>query len=157
MKYWRTILLGSILWVSQIQAASIEGKILNVLSGDRVEIITTNKRTYTISLRGIKSPETERYAKRMAKKHLAMLVAGKTVFIEYNQIGRNRVILGTLKLGGSDINLRQVHDGMAKAVPKLLPPILKEQYQTAESKARQNKLGIWRLTKEGTRKRLFNN
>lgn len=157
MKYWLVILLCSTLWVSQTQAARIEGRVLNVLSGDRIELIATNKRTYTISLLGIKSPETEQHAKRMAKKHLAMLVAGKTVLIEYNKIGRNKILFGTLKLGGSDINLRQIHDGMAQAVPGMLPPNLRQRYQTAELKARQNKLGVWRLPKERARKRHFNN
>ncbi len=156
MKYWLIILLCSMLWVSQTQAAKIEGRVLNVLSGDRVEIIATNKRAYTISLLGIKTPETENGAKRIAKKHLSMLIAGKRVLIEYSKIGRNRVLFGTLKLGGSDINLRQIYDGMAKAVPEMLPPDLKQRYQAAELKARQNRLGIWRLPKEGARKRHFN-
>ncbi len=157
MKYWLITLLCSTLWTSQTQAAQIEGRVLNVLSGDRVELIATNKRTYTISLLGIKSPETEKRAKRIAKKHLAMLVAGKTVLIEYNKIGRNGVLFDTLKLGGSDINLRQIRDGMAKAAPEMLPPNLRQRYQTAELKARQNKLGVWRLPKERARRRHFNN
>ncbi len=149
MKYWLAIFLSTSLWVVQVQAAQLKGRVLNILSGDHVEVIAVNQRTYTIRLRGIKSPQVRSRAGRVAKKHLAMLVAGKALVVEYNKIDYKGVLLGTIKLGGNDINSRQVRDGMAKAVPKELTADLKKRYQTAELKARQGRLGIWRLAKNG--------
>lgn len=124
---------------------------LNILSGDKIEIMATNRRAYTIRLEGIKSPNSKSRAGRIAQKHLAMLVAGKALRIEYKKIDRKGVLLGTVKLGGYDINLRQISDGMALAVPKLLSNDLKIHYQTAELKARQGQMGVWRLPKEELR------
>ncbi|MCF6280872.1 MAG: thermonuclease family protein [Candidatus Polarisedimenticolaceae bacterium] len=147
MKYWLIALFTGLLLTTQTQAAKLEGRVLNILSGDTLEIIATNQRSYIIQLNGIESPKTDTTAGRVAKKHLAMLVAGKQLIINYHNIGRKGVLFGTIELGGSDINLRQISDGMARVIPKVLSAQKRSLYQTRELKARQEKRGIWRLSK----------
>ena len=149
MKYWTAVFCTTFLLISPIQAAKLEGRVLNILSGDRLELRADNQRTYTVRLRGIETPLDNTSAGRISQKHLAMLIAGKAVTVEYSNVDRRAAFIGKVKLGGSDINLRQVADGMARALPIMLFPNEKTVYQTAEFKARNNRLGIWRLSERG--------
>lgn len=148
MKYWSAIFLLPLLFASTTQAATLAGRVLNIISGDRLELLATNQRSYTVNLRGIKTPPINTTAGRIAQKHLAMLVAGKAVTVEYSSVNRRAVVIGTVRLGGSDINLRQVTDGMAKVLPIRLVSNEKRVYQAAELDARKRHLGIWRLSKD---------
>lgn len=152
MRYWNYLILCSLLLATPAHTAQLDGRVLNIIAGDRLEIRATNERTYAVRLKGIESPQANTPAGRIAKKHLNMLVAGQTVSVEYSNIDRRATLIGKVMLGGSDVNLRQVTDGMAKTVPVMLGVDDKQPYQSAEIRARHQRLGIWGLSKQTLRK-----
>lgn len=126
-------------------AGKLEARVLNVLSGDRIEITTNGERRYLVRLQAIEAPQEKQPGARISQKHLAMLIAGQPVTVEYSNMDGRGALIGIVRHGGRDINLRQVADGMARVEERLLKNEDKTSYIAAELKARQNNLGIWRL------------
>jgi endonuclease YncB( thermonuclease family) len=137
-------LLFILLMASNCQAASIQGQVVNILSGDQISIKASDGTHREVKLIGIRIPKVDRRAGSIAKRHLGMLLAGHFISVEYTTLSSQGVILGTVLHGGSDIALRMLSDGLAIAVDHpLLQASIVRRYQQAESSARNRGLGFW--------------
>ena len=130
--------------VNSCHAATAEGQVLNILSGDHITLRLTEGSFREVKLLGIRMPYPDKDFARIAKRHLSMLLAGRYVSVEYTTLSSRGVILGTVLHGGSDIALRMLSDGLAVAAnhPRLQASRLKR-YKQAEATARTRGLGIW--------------
>lgn len=86
-------------------AATLLGRVIRVTDGDTVVILSDRKVQHKIRLQGIDAPETGQPFGNKSKKHLASLVAGKDVIVDYNKLDRYGRIVGTVFLNGRDICL----------------------------------------------------
>ncbi len=80
-------------------------------------------------------------------KHLASLVADQPVTVEYQKRNRYGRIVGKVLVDGIDVCLEQVKAGFAWHYKKYQhEQSLEDQrlYAEAESKARDERLGLWR-------------
>lgn len=137
-----TLLLGLAL-CNNSSATALTGRVLNVLSGNLVEIMT-NGQVHRIHLHGTQLSPDNPSAKRAAKRHLAMMVNGKPVRVDYQRRDRSGVILGTIMMGKIDINQLQILNGLVlfQDAPTLSDTQQKN-YQQAENSARKNHSGLW--------------
>lgn len=123
-------------------AGSFEGRVVNVLDGDTVQVLGQGNSNFRVRLNGIDAPEKNQPWGQQSKKFLIETVASKTVTVtgdDYDKFGR---LLGTLWLNGQDINARMVKAGYAWAYRYKGNTTVPE-YGAMEKNARNNGVGLW--------------
>lgn len=98
------------LWVglSLAQAEIFTGRVVGVTDGDTITILDADNTQYKVRLTGIDAPERKQAFGNMAKQHLASLIFGKTVTVEWFKHDRYKRILGKVLVDGRDANLEQI-------------------------------------------------
>jgi len=136
------LLLASI----QANAASINGLVVGVSDGDTITVLDENKVQHKIRLLGIDAPESAQAFGQKSKQSLADAVYKQQVQIIWSKQDQYKRTLGKVVLNGSDINLKQVQDGMAwhyKHYQRDQDPADRNLYSAAEESARTMKRGLW--------------
>jgi endonuclease YncB( thermonuclease family) len=116
-----------------------------VTDGDTITVLTYQSVSQVIRLKGIDAPERAQDFSNVSRRHLADLIEGKQVDVEYDKAERGRII-GRVLMNGQDICLEQITAGLAwhyKYFEKEQTRSEREQYAAAELRARAAKLGLW--------------
>ncbi|MEW8339768.1 MAG: thermonuclease family protein [Candidatus Thiodiazotropha taylori] len=151
MKHTRLfqIVLISSFWVISLigqtsHAASIQGHVINVDSGELIQIKSSDGRYRQVKLLGIHIPRHSKVGSIDAKRHLAMLLAGRIVTVEYQKLTTKGVILGLVRHGGADVALQMLKAGLARvSIGDPLNPQTFRVYQAYEARARNSGMGLW--------------
>ena len=117
---------------------ALSGKVVSIHDGDTITILQ-NKTQIKVRLFGVDAPELKQPYGKKSKQFLANLIAGKVVEVEENGKDRYKRTIGTVYLNGVDINAQMVANGYAWAYRKF-----SKKYTAHESKAKSQKLGLWR-------------
>jgi len=128
-------------------ADSLTGKVVKITDGDTLYVLDANYKEHKIRLAGIDAPERKQAYGLASRKHLASLVAGKQVTVEYQKRDRYGRIVGKVLLDGIDACLEQVKAGFAWHYKKYQHEQSAEDrrlYADAEIRARDDRLGLWR-------------
>jgi endonuclease YncB( thermonuclease family) len=132
------------LGASAAEAATLQGRVSNVINGEQIQVIASDGRRRQVKLLGISIPTNSRQITADAKLHLSMLVAGRAVVVEYRTVAANGVILGLVRHGGADIALKMLKAGLARAVDTPnLPTETQQLYLASEAQARRLRIGLW--------------
>lgn len=125
----------------------VTGKVVGVLDGDTIDILTIDKTQERIRLMGIDAPEKKQPFGQRAKENLSDLSYGHTVHVEWAKRDRYKRIVGkVLDEKGRDINLAMVDAGFAWWYVKYQREQREEDrelYGQAETAARKKKQGLW--------------
>ncbi len=127
-------------------ADTLTGKVVKVADGDSMTVLDNTSTQHRIRLQGIDAPERKQAFGSASKKHLASLVAGKTVTVKWDKRDRYRRIVGFVIVDGQDVNLVQVKAGMAwfyRYYQKEQSSENRKLYAQAEDEARANTKGLW--------------
>jgi endonuclease YncB( thermonuclease family) len=127
-------------------ADTLTGKVVKVADGDSITVLDQTNTQHRIRLQGIDAPERKQAYGNASRKHLASLVAGKTVIVNWDKRDRYSRIVGFVIVDGHDVNLAQLKAGMAwfyRYYQKELSPENQKLYVQAEDVARANKKGLW--------------
>ncbi len=126
-------------------AATLGGQVISVPDANRILLLTQDGRRLPIALLGLTLPDpSDRKWRNINRRHLQMLLAGRTVSVEYTTRNTQGVILGEIRHGGADTGLSLIRSGLSSIDPKApLPPDLKAHYRQAEQEARQRGMGYW--------------
>ena len=154
MKLRRTIasfcLLGLfVCFGSASKAASMYGKVIEIVDGDSIVIESFN-RPVKIELMGIDAPELKQNYGDVARQHLLDLVFDKTVTVEYFGLGEDGSIAGKVFLNRIDVAAQMVRDGVAwydKGNANRLSETERQVYTDSEQAARNEQRGIWQESK----------
>ena len=120
---------------------NIIGKVVSVIDGNTLEVISEDNQIYKILLHGIDCPELEQEYGAKAKKALEKLVLEKKVLVKFQ--GRDRLgnRLGVIMIDGEeDPRFELLKEGLAWTSEK--NPI--EELETIKEKAREKNRGLWR-------------
>lgn len=127
--------------------ATLEGKVVHVADGDTITVLAGANQQYRIRLAGIDAPEKKQAYGSASKRHLAAMVAGRVVTVEWGKHDKYGRTVGKVLLEGQDICLAQINAGMAwhyKKYEREQPAADRKQYAAAEIDARNNRIGLWR-------------
>jgi len=131
----------------QVSAQSLNGKVVAVADGDTITVLTADKKQERIRFQGIDAPEKAQAFGSVSKEHLASLVFGKQVSVEYAKRDKYGRIVGKVLIDGKDINIEQLKAGLAwfyrQYANELSEPDRKS-YEAAESEAKTAKRGLWK-------------
>jgi endonuclease YncB( thermonuclease family) len=140
---------------AQPDLKNYEGWVITVLSGDTIRVLDGSNRMTKIRLRSIDAPQRGQAFDDESRKHLASLLSGKEVKVETKGEDGFGSILATIWVEPKncstckktlDANLAQVQAGMAwwyKAFAKKQSSSDRESYESGESQAKRQKLGLW--------------
>lgn len=140
------VILCAFLYASDaVRGASLFGQVSEVNSGDSITITNLN-RPVRVRLLGVDAPEMDQPFGDVAKKHLADLVYGKSVLVEYAGITGDHSLNGRVLLEGADVGAQMIRDGAAWVDPgneQRLSATDREVYQRSEDAARSERRGLW--------------
>jgi len=159
-----TILIGfvlSLLVGAQARADLFEARVVRVSDGDTIVVLDSSKQQHKIRLSGIDAPESQQPFGNASRKHLAQLVAGKTVSIEWTKHDKYGRIVGKVRVAPSDACpdsrpdcpktldacLAQITSGLAwhfKRYQAEQSEEDRERYAFAEVEARAKRAGLWK-------------
>ncbi len=110
----RVITLGLLIGLSLTAFGdTLTGKVGRVVDGDTLYVLDANYKEHKIRLAEIDAPERRQAYGLASRKHLASIVAGKQVTVEYQKRDRYGRILGKVCINGVDACLEQVKAGFA--------------------------------------------
>lgn len=129
---------------------TLKGRVVKVADGDTITVLVSNVQ-HKVRLNGIDAPEKKQAFGEASRKHLASLVAGKDVDVEWTKKDKYGRILGTVWVSvpspdgkgvvRCDANQSMLHAGFAWHYKRFDSS---KAYSDAESDARRAKLGLWR-------------
>ncbi len=96
--------LGFLISLSLTASAdTLTGKVVKITDGDTLYVLDANYKDHKIRLAGIDAPERRQAYGLASRKHLASIVAGKQVRIEYQKRDRYGRIVGKVLHDGIDV------------------------------------------------------
>ena len=126
-------------------AETITGRVVRVLDGDTVAILTPQKEQVRVRLAEIDAPEKNQPFGMSAKKMLSDLIFARDVSVVKIDTDRYGRTVGRIYQGQTDVNLEMVKAGGAWAYTKYLTD---STFRTAEDAARAGKRGLWDLQED---------
>ncbi len=128
-------------------AETLSGRVVHVADGDTITVLDASNQQHKIRLSGIDAPERKQAYGKASGKHLADLVAGKPVSVEWSKHDKYQRIVGKVLQNGQDVCLEQIKAGMAwhyKHYEKEQAPEDRVSYAAAEDEARNSRVGLWK-------------
>ena len=92
-------------------AETLSGRVVHVADGDTITVLDAGNQQHEIRLSGIDAPERKQAYGNASKKHLADLVADKSVSVEWNKHDKYQRIVGKVLQNGQDVCLEQIKAG----------------------------------------------
>jgi endonuclease YncB( thermonuclease family) len=159
-----TILVGfalALLTAAPTRGDLLEGRVVRVSDGDTIVVLDANKQQYKIRLAGIDAPESHQAFGEASRKHLAQLVAGKAVAVNWAKRDKYGRIVGKVMIAPPDACpdsrpecpktldacLAQITSGLAwhfKRYQAEQSEEDRERYAFAEVEARAKRAGLWK-------------
>lgn len=126
---------------------ALTGRVVRVVDGDTVVLLTPENSQVKIRLAGIDAPESHQPYGKQAREQLATLVAGQEVVAQTRKQDRYGRTIATLLVAGRDANLAMLQTGWAwhyRQYAHEQPTAEASSYAQAEQVARAEHLGLWR-------------
>jgi len=139
----RSLLIISGILISAFLFANeeITGKVVTVIDGNTIEMVTAENEKYKIVLHGIDSPELEQEYGDKAKKYLEKLLLEKVVLVKIQGKDRWGTRLGVVEIKGKeDPRFELLEEGLAWTSEKNPAAEL----ETIKEKAREKGKGLWK-------------
>src|SRR5258708_23914441 len=145
MKITRIVLpLFLLLITSPASAIVLRAKVAEVRDGKSLVVVNTG-RSLTVILVAVDTPDLLQEYGDVARDHLASLVLGKEVQVEFTQLQTTNVV-GKVAYDNADIGLQIIRDGVAwydKSNDQDLSGAERTVYAAAEQAARTERRGPW--------------
>jgi endonuclease YncB( thermonuclease family) len=139
----------------------LEGRVVRVTDGDTIVVLDKSNQQHKIRLAGIDAPESKQPYGQASRKHLAELVAGKSVAVEWAKHDKYGRIVGKVMVASPDACpdarpecpktldacLAQITSGLAWHFKRYQSEQSEEdrhRYAYAEEEARAKRAGLWR-------------
>ena len=136
---WLAVFLGVGL-VYGFTPKTISGKVVSVIDGDTVKVLTMQKDLYRIRLADIDAPEKRQAFGKKAKYFLSDMIASKIIEVKVKSKDRYGRFIGTIYYNDININFEMLKNGYAWVYRKYSRDIIALEY---EKMARYKRLGLW--------------
>ena len=145
MKITRIVLpLFVLVMASPASAIVLRAKVAEVRDGKSL-VVVNGSRSLTVILVAVDTPDLLQEYGDVAREHLASLVLGKEVQVEFTQLQSTNVV-GKVAYNNADIGLQIIRDGVAwydKNNDQDLSGAERTVYAAAEQAARTERRGLW--------------
>ncbi len=122
-------------------ANTVKGKVVTVVDGNTVEIVSEDNETYKVVLAGIDSPELEQAFGEAAREFLKKMINDKSIHVELQGKDRWGNYVGVVYINkGTDLRRALLSNGLAWVVEKEAT----EEFIQLEQMARDQGAGLWK-------------
>lgn len=138
-------LLTFVCGAASASASVLQGRVVEVHDGRTVTVENTGRRI-KVALKAADAPEGDQPYGDVARQHLAALVLGRHVSIEYTGLGPEAILIGRVFCDERDIGLQMIRDGVAwfdRSYETNLDPQESRLYAESERAARGERRGLW--------------
>lgn len=135
-----TLTLAAVLALFTAHAQAEQYRVVGVMDGDTVKVLSADNHQIKCRLFGIDAPEKSQSHGQASKTSLSDMIYLKTVdinVVDQDQYGRS---VCRIFLNGVDVNKVQIQRGMAWWYSRYSKDVT---YGQAESAAKQQRLGLW--------------
>lgn len=122
--------------------SDVSGKVIGIMDGDTIKILTKDNQQVKIRFNQIDAPEKDQPWGQNSKQALSDLIFGKQVTVTDTSTDKYGRTLGIVMLGSININKQQVANGNAWAYRQYLKD---QDYVSLETQAKAAKKGLWSL------------
>lgn len=141
------VVLGLLATIATARAEVITGRVVGVLDGDTIDLLTPQFKQQRIRLAFIDAPEKAQAFGTRSKAYLSSLVFARSVEVDVvDQDTRHNRVVGRIRLHDKDINLEMVKAGLAwhyKQYTKKQSAADRQAYSHAELSAQTIRAGLW--------------
>jgi endonuclease YncB( thermonuclease family) len=126
-------------------ATSLQAKVVEIVDGNTMIVINVNRRI-KIVLKASAAPEDAQAFGDVARQHLADLVLGKEVLVDYTELGRDGHLVAKVFCNEMDVGQQMIRDGVAwydRVYEKDLSQLEQQLYEESERAARREHRGLW--------------
>ena len=145
-RWIKLLVLVLCLFQGAVRAEDYAGRIVGVIDGDTVDLLTDAKVLIRVRLSGIDAPEKKQAFGNVSKKALSDLAFDRRVVVVASKHDRYGRLIGKVMVAGVDANLQMVQLGLAwhfKKYEKEQAFEDRQRYADAELKARARHAGLW--------------
>ncbi len=156
-RFAASLLLAALFLTLPAFGHQLTSRVVAVADGDTVTMLDAGQHPVKVRLSGIDAPEKKQPYGTRARQHLADLVFGKVVEVDWQKHDRSRRIIGRMIAPEEhcaaancartvDAGLSQLTAGLAwhyKQYAKAQPRAERERYAAAEYEAHLKHLGLW--------------
>lgn len=142
----RRLLIAVLLALPGVPWADQGGRVVGVIDGDTVDLLTDAQVLIRVRLSGIDAPERKQASGSVAKQALSNLAFNRAALVTGEKKDRYGRLLGKIAVAGVDVNLRMVQLGYAwhfKTYEREQLPDDRLRYAQAELMARGQRVGLW--------------
>ncbi len=129
-----------------VGAAEFVGRVVGVIDGDTLDVLTGDKTQIRVRVAGIDAPEKSQAFGQKSKQALSDLVYGKTVSVLWKKHDRYKRVIGKIEVDKVDAGLAMIQSGLAWHYKKYQSEQSRHDralYHSAEVAARSERLGLW--------------
>lgn len=119
----------------------LTGDVIQVIDGDTITLLTSDKKQHRIRLAEIDAPEKGQAYASVARKALNSFIYRKEVNVLVSSLDRYNRAIGTVYLDNVNINKLMVKNGFAWAYRYFIKD---HEYISLENYAKEHKLGLWK-------------
>jgi len=124
-----------------VLANTVKGKVVSVVDGNTLEIVSEDNETYKVVLAGIDSPELEQEFGEAAKEFLVKFINDKAIQVHLQGKDRRGNYVGVVYINkGTDLRKALLSNGLAWVAEKEAS----EEFIKLEQKAREQGTGLWK-------------
>lgn len=126
-------------------AGELRGYVVRITDGDTLTVLV-DQQPHKIRVVGIDAPERRQPFGERSKQNLAALAFNKNAIADCTKKDRYKRDLCRVFVGGQDVGLKQITDGMAWWYRKYAHeqrPTDRVAYEQAEVMARRGRVGLW--------------
>ena len=134
--------VGGLLTLGAAPAGMLAGRVVSVVDGDTLTLLTPARTELKVRLDGIDAPEKDQPWGARSKQALSDRVFGRSVSVRSKGRDRYGRTLGVVAAGGADVNAALVRGGAAWAYRRYLAD---DRLIRLEAEARAAKRGLWAL------------
>ncbi len=125
-------------------AASLQGKVAEVVDGGNIVVVSGNH-PLKVRLLAVAAPEKNQSYAGVARQHLSDLILNKYVIVSYSAL-RDGYLVGQVMSGDMDVGAQMIRDGVAwydKSEEKRLSETEQRIYAESQAAARNERRGLW--------------
>lgn len=138
-------LIAILLFPTLAHASALQAQVVEIVDGDTILVQNIN-RQLKVKFRGVDAPEKDQPFGDIAEKHLADLVLGKIVLVDFSALGNEKNLVARVYLDRMDVGQQVIRDGVAwfdKIDGRELSAQEQAMYAASEEAARAERRGIW--------------
>lgn len=139
MKKMIILLFAGFVHFTLVAGDTVSGKVISVIDGNTLEVVTETNESFRIVLLGIDCPEIGQKFGEEARQHLEGMILAKDITVEFQGKDRWGNYVAIVFVDELDPRIDLLNHGLAWAAEKGTTPGLKD----LEGRARKNYLGLW--------------